>query len=113
MVKELMGNSVGLRSTFVWRRVGGVMTVKDCDDGTVQLFSVSVTNDAENVVKFLAQHADLTDDEPLVYQDTTGRWDEIVHQDGQFVDFELLGCKSQEAAIQAVKMPPLRTHGAG
>lgn len=48
--------------------------------------AVSVTNDAENVCRFL-QHLYPTD-RRFLYQDTMGNWDELVHDKGRFVEFK-------------------------
>jgi len=45
---------------------------------------VSVTNDARNVVAEIAvEHPG----RQIIYRDTLGRWDEIVHLDGEFEAF--------------------------
>lgn len=45
---------------------------------------VSITNDAEAVVK---EVVDLYGDKRIRYYDTDGRFDELVHNHSQFVDF--------------------------
>jgi hypothetical protein len=48
----------------------------------------TVTNDAEKVVEILYSKLTLLyNDRRLFYRDTRGRIDEIVHQDGKFVEF--------------------------
>lgn len=95
--------SVNTRSTFTWERVDGVMVVTDLDDGTLQLVPCSVTNDAENVIKYLYKFAGLKSDERVVYCDTQGRWDELMHQNGKFAGFAAIGCRSKEVAILTVR----------
>lgn len=45
----------------------------------------SVTNDAENVVELVAQ---IHPNKRIVYCDTDGCWDELVHTDGVFANFK-------------------------
>ena len=54
--------------------------------------SMSLTNDVENVVEYLAKegHLSVYNDincRRIVYRDTEGCWDEIVHENGKFVKF--------------------------
>ena len=49
---------------------------------------MSVTNDAENVTKFI--HKCLPNNR-IVYRDTMGCWDELVHENGVFKDFRSWG----------------------
>lgn len=56
-----------------------VVQLVDLDDG------VSVTNDAENVVlEVFNQYPNRR----IVYRDTMGQWDELVHNNGVFTDFK-------------------------
>lgn len=105
--------SSGLRSTFTWERIDGVVVLTDLDDGQLQFQPCSVTNDAENVIKYLVKVAGLRSDsdafgdhECVVYCDTTGRWDELLHQNGKFAGFGLIGCRSRDVAILTVKRAP-------
>ena len=45
---------------------------------------LSVTNDAEAVVEAVCRHYP---GRRIIYRDTTGQWDELVHAKGSFVDF--------------------------
>jgi hypothetical protein len=45
---------------------------------------MSVTNDAENVVEEVVREYG---NKRVVYRDSTGRWDELVHEDGKFSRF--------------------------
>lgn len=61
-----------------------------CEDGAIviedQGFGRSVTNDAENVIADLREREfDLT--LPVVYCDTTGRWDGLTVRNGRFAGF--------------------------
>ena len=49
---------------------------------------MSITNDAEAVVDFVNQ---LYPQRKIVYCDTDGNWDELVHTNGKFLAFEPLG----------------------
>lgn len=58
------------------------IALKDDDIG------VSMTNDAENVIAWLAYHCQLPEHRRVFYRDTMGRWNEMVHKDGRFVGFK-------------------------
>ena len=45
---------------------------------------VSVTNDAEQVTKYIYQNYG---DKRIFYQDTSGDWDELCHDKGEFTGF--------------------------
>jgi hypothetical protein len=46
--------------------------------------TMSITNDAENVVANVAQ---AFGNKRIVYKDTMGQWDELIHENGVFVRF--------------------------
>jgi hypothetical protein len=56
-----------------------VVYLADADDG-----AMSITNDAEAVVKYYAKQFPLC---RIVYKDTMGIWDELKHKDGVFTGF--------------------------
>jgi len=58
-----------------------VVYIIDNDDG------MSVTNSAERVCEQLAVQYP---GKRIVYRDTEGQWDELVHQNGRFLDFKFL-----------------------
>lgn len=93
-VYQRIGRSNFFSATTINRP--GVVAIVDADDG-----STTVTNDAENVVQYLYATNRLKPGEHLIYRDTMGRWDEIVHFDGKFVGFHMLGERHPEAAIDA------------
>lgn len=47
----------------------------------------SVTNDAENVVRRLYEQRFLADGRRLLYYDSDGSLDEILHESGRFIGF--------------------------
>lgn len=52
--------------------------------------TLSITNDAEAVVRDVVHHLvsnNLTDTLRIIYRDTLGRWDELLHNHGQFSGF--------------------------
>jgi hypothetical protein len=55
-----------------------VVYLEDPDDG-----HMSITNDAENVAEYYGQHG-----HRIVYKDTMGVVDEIVHENGVFTDWK-------------------------
>ena len=72
-----------------------VVAISDQCDGT----TLSVTNDAESVVAELNRTLDLGD-RRLIYRDTDGRWDELVHERGAFVGFSPIGGSSLAEALE-------------
>lgn len=69
------------RSSFVIVKVADrIVYIMDNDDG-----SLSVTNDAERVCREIAA---LYPGHRIVYRDTMGRWDELVHHEGRFLRFQ-------------------------
>lgn len=50
-------------------------------------WNMSITNDAENVVKALFSQGLITNEKRLYYYDSAGDLDELVHKDGKFVTF--------------------------
>ena len=63
-------------------------TVVGSNDTTVYIadldIGMSVTNDAEAVVAELIPRFE---GKRIVYKDTDGRWDELIHDGNQFIDF--------------------------
>lgn len=60
----------------------------------------SVTNDAENVVaQVVAQYGD----HPVIYRDSDGVWDELVHRNGVFHSFHGLGYREPGPAMDQVQ----------
>jgi hypothetical protein len=101
----------GINSDFVWDRIGpNVVAVIDCDMG-----AQSVTNDVQNVVRYLVRRG-LRDDDYLFYRDSTGKWDRILHAGGWGsgkLSFLLLQVGSIEQAMAAQGIVPIaRIHDA-
>lgn len=68
------------RASYTVRVEDGAIVVEDMDRGR------SVTNDAENVIADLREQGmDLS--LPVIYRDTTGRWDGLKVHDGRFAGF--------------------------
>lgn len=76
-----------IRSKFVQvpqECVPGVMyTIKDVGKDT----NVSVTNDAENVVKYLYEHGIIQEHIRLFYYDSLNDLSELLHENGEFTGF--------------------------
>lgn len=76
-----------LRASYTVERVSadlitGHMDIVFIVDNDV---GMSITNDAENVViDVLAKYPD----HRIIYRDTDGRWDELLHWGGKFVGFK-------------------------
>jgi len=61
----------------------------------------TVTNDAENVIKVLNKELGL-EGRRVIYRDTMGYWDELIHEDGEFVCFGFLRKRSLEDALEVL-----------
>ena len=59
----------------------------------------SVTNDAEAVIADLGANGVDLANQPVIYRDTEGRWDELVVRNGRFSDFRFLHTKDQAQAV--------------
>lgn len=62
----------------------------------------SVTNDAQNVVKWLTENHEISTKE-IVYKDTMGRFDKLEHVDGQFTRFTAL-TDHQQAFFRSIEL---------
>lgn len=86
------------KSTFdVISPEDGIVAVIDRDEG------MSVTNDVENVVRALAHYGHLGSGDRLIYRDTMGRWDEILHRGAEFIGFRPIGATTMNEAIDALE----------
>lgn len=68
------------RASFATRWVPGAALLTDADG------SVSITNDAEAVVAHVIPQLDAPSDR-ILYKDTTGQWDELMHNGQEFTGF--------------------------
>lgn len=83
------------RARFTVRHVGPVIVLEDLCE---QRKSASITNDAENVVRYLHAAEISGPDSRVIYRDTEGRYDELVHDGrGGFVGFLPRGASLEEA----------------
>jgi hypothetical protein len=65
---------------------------------------MSVTNDAENVVRYLARIG--LGKRRLLYRDPEGIWDELLHDSGgAFMGFRALRCQLLNDALRRVREP--------
>lgn len=53
--------------------------------------AMSVTNDAEDVVRFVLEHHNWDQDVRILYEDTDGTWDELQHDGTGFLSFRIWG----------------------
>lgn len=74
-----------LRSSFYIEidRYGILLISDNCNKEN----TMSITNDAENVIKFLYKNKILKN-KRLFYIDSEGRIDELLHKDGKFINFK-------------------------
>lgn len=90
-----------IRVVFSTRVFADVVAIRDeCDPRSP---TMSVTNAAEHVVQLLAREGLITPDRRVIYRDTQGFWDELVVEDGRFVRFALIGARSLDDAVLAVR----------
>lgn len=87
------------RSTFsVEFPEDGIVAIYDHDEG------MSVTNDAENVIRALWEHGYINYGDRVIYCDTTQIWDELKHDGkGEFTGFHCIHAKTLDDAIQKVR----------
>lgn len=93
-------NSLEAKFTYATTSVGGrffVLLEDQCNLDPEHPHR-SITNDAERVIERLAARG-LANDTIVLYQDSTGNWDELKHVNGHFVDY---GCVSGETSAQAI-----------
>ncbi len=72
-----------------------IWVVDEQEDG-----AASVTNDAERVVEDVVR---LHGSHPVVYQDSDGRWDGLLHEDGAFTGFQPLVADSRTRAVALMR----------
>jgi len=63
----------------------------------------SITNDAERVVSELLATTQLLPHQRLLYRDTLGRWDELVHDGHHFTGFRPIGADSFVDAVHRAR----------
>jgi hypothetical protein len=79
--------------------VGPILAIMDTSGGD----HMSVTNDAEAVVADLYGNGSLNEGIRLIYQDSDGIWDELVHEKGAFVAFRALRCRDMMEAVLMIE----------
>lgn len=62
----------------------------------------TVTNAADDLIPWLAAARIVTPERRVIYRDTQGMWDEIVHKDGQFERFAPIRTTSLDVAMLTV-----------
>lgn len=82
------------RSDYRFDRIDHVLIVIDNDRGR------SVTTDAAQVVDDLARSGNLQPTDRLIYRDTQGEWDELIHRDNRFVGFAPVRVQTLGEALQ-------------
>jgi hypothetical protein len=58
--------------------------------------NMSVTNDAESVCMELHSRYG---NKRIIYRDSSGQWDELVHREGEFIDYKYLGLNDENLLI--------------
>lgn len=86
-----MRHKIPLRSTFeVLKVTDHEVVIRDLDQG------MSITNDAENVVKYLSR---CYPNHRIFYKDTAGDWAELGHSNGVFTDFIFMNGEQLAAIV--------------
>ena len=80
-----------MRSTFKLDHVDGFSVVEDQDQG------MSVTNDAENVVRDVLLKYPKT--RAIIYSDTQGNWDQLLFDEKGFTKFKSLNTRDKDRAL--------------
>jgi hypothetical protein len=99
-----------MRSAFDYYTISGVVCVEDRNEAG----KMSVTNDADAVVKFVLQTYPKA--KTIIYRDSEGKWDQLLFVGGEFTAFRYLGTKDRQEAINVaskvdVSKYPLTTEG--
>jgi hypothetical protein len=85
------------KANFTVDTIPGFVLLEDLGTG------MSITNDAEQVVRWLAETGVLDDGRRVLYRDSLGKWDELMHKDGRFAGFAPLGAKGQKEAVRIAR----------
>lgn len=89
------------RASYRTQVVGDFLLLVDLDLGK------SITNDAENVIADLVRDGALADGKRVLYRDTLGRWDELLHDGMRFTGFRAInGLTGDDAIRRAVQTNP-------
>jgi hypothetical protein len=88
---------------FDYGILNGVVVIKDLHSSDNH--SMSVTNDAENVISVIAANNHGLDGLKVIYRDTEGIYDEIIIKDSQFAGFRLLNAPSLKQALINLCLP--------
>ena len=92
-----------IRSRFTVETRRGVTCLIDCASSHK---TMTITNDAECVVRFLHRRGLAGPGQRVVYKDTTGVWDELTHDGmGTFTGFAPLRVDTADEAVKMVTRP--------
>lgn len=84
---------MSLRSSFDLYVISGVICIEDRDEPG----KMSVTNDADNVVQHVLKAYPKA--KTIVYRDSSGNWDQLLFNKGEFTAFRTLVTKDRQDAI--------------
>lgn len=85
------------KSDYTVRNFYDVICIEDLDCG-----GLSVTDNAEDVVREIQKLGYNTERYPIIYKDAEGTWDRIVLESGEFSGFKPLGHKDLKDALMAL-----------
>jgi len=86
-----------MKAIFSGRYEHGVILLED-EDGPM-----SITNDAENVVHYALAH--YPHGARILYKDTDGIWDELVHDGNDFVTFRIWNARDWRECLNPLANP--------
>lgn len=84
--------------TFDYSIENGVVCIVDRDEGR------TVTNGADRVIEYLCDLDVDVVNQPVIYRDTYGTWDQLVVHNGRFDCFASINLRDRDAAIAKVKL---------
>ncbi len=85
------------KANFTVETVPGFVFLEDLGTG------MTITNDAEQVVRWLAETGVLDGALRVLYRDSLGTWDELLQKDGRFAGFAPVNAPTRELALAAAR----------
>jgi hypothetical protein len=85
------------KANFTIDTVPGFVLLEDRGTGK------TITNDAEGVVAWLAEAGCLAGNPRILYRDTDGMWDELLHAAGRFAGFAPIRAATRPAALERAR----------
>jgi hypothetical protein len=87
-----------LNSDYIYFIKGKVLIIEDSDLG-----NRSVTNDIQNVLTAIHNDLDFLP-ETIIYKDSLGNFDGVMHEQGKFIKFYSVNESDLEKALEKVRL---------